>query len=344
MEDIALTCSSGQVQTPFSVKDILGLNLQDQSNCSTLDYSGINYAPSLGYGGYTNMDTVGYGSVDTGYTNSNQCDYSSSMMSQYTTATPSYTTLGSSSPATIQPDHAVQQQNTAPPVYASPLVLNTDTGPGGNVSPPLSTEVSTPGSICSDDGGQECNTETDKTATPAEADHSKSPATESNNECHLLRQRTKRKPRVLFSQAQVYELERRFKQQRYLSAPEREQLANMLKLTSVQVKIWFQNRRYKCKRQRQDKTLELTAMQPPRRVAVPVLVRDGKPCMGQSPGTGAGGYCTPSSAPYNVNPFAYPSQAYSTMNTSIPPMQNMQQTNYVTQGQMPQMHQGIRAW
>lgn len=63
------------------------------------------------------------------------------------------------------------------------------------------------------------------------------------------RQRTKRKPRVLFSQAQVYELERRFKEQRYLSAPEREQMAQTLKLSSTQVKIWFQNRRYKNKRQ-----------------------------------------------------------------------------------------------
>lgn len=62
--------------------------------------------------------------------------------------------------------------------------------------------------------------------------------------------RSRRKPRVLFSQAQVFELERRFKQQRYLSAPEREHLASSLKLTSTQVKIWFQNRRYKCKRQR----------------------------------------------------------------------------------------------
>ncbi|XP_059611708.1 homeobox protein Nkx-2.2a [Phlebotomus argentipes] len=60
--------------------------------------------------------------------------------------------------------------------------------------------------------------------------------------------RAKRKPRVLFSQSQVLELERRFRLQRYLSAPEREVLAQSLSLTPTQVKIWFQNRRYKCKR------------------------------------------------------------------------------------------------
>ncbi|XP_053524044.1 homeobox protein Nkx-2.6 [Artibeus jamaicensis] len=93
--------------------------------------------------------------------------------------------------------------------------------------------------------------------------------------------RQRRRPRVLFSQAQVLALERRFKQQRYLSAPEREHLASALQLTSTQVKIWFQNRRYKCKRQRQDKSLELAGHPlAPRRVAVPVLVRDGKPCLG----------------------------------------------------------------
>ncbi|XP_041644275.1 NK2 transcription factor related 7 [Cheilinus undulatus] len=95
-----------------------------------------------------------------------------------------------------------------------------------------------------------------------------------------LGSRLRRKPRVLFSQSQVSELERRFRQQRYLSAPERDHLACMLRLTSTQVKIWFQNRRYKCKRQRQDQSLELAGFPPPaaRRVAVPVLVREGQLC------------------------------------------------------------------
>lgn len=141
------------------------------------------------------------------------------------------------------------------------------------------------------------------------------------------RQRKRRKPRVLFSQAQVYELERRFKQQKYLSAPERDHLANVLKLTSTQVKIWFQNRRYKCKRQRQDQTLEMVGIPPPRRIAVPVLVRDGKPCLGES---------SPYSSPYNVsiNPYSYNAYpAYTNYNSpacnanyncNYPSMQTMQ--------------------
>ena len=62
----------------------------------------------------------------------------------------------------------------------------------------------------------------------------------------------KRKRRILFSQAQIYELERRFRQQKYLSAPEREHLANFIGLTPTQVKIWFQNHRYKTKKSRKE--------------------------------------------------------------------------------------------
>ncbi|KAF5302311.1 hypothetical protein FQA39_LY10350 [Lamprigera yunnana] len=99
----------------------------------------------------------------------------------------------------------------------------------------------------------------------------------------------KRKRRVLFSKAQTYELERRFRQQRYLSAPEREHLASIIRLTPTQVKIWFQNHRYKTKRAAHEKGLHDQqvngAMPSPRRVAVPVLVRDGKPCLGGGGGT-----------------------------------------------------------
>ncbi|XP_005719672.1 homeobox protein Nkx-2.5 isoform X1 [Pundamilia nyererei] len=112
--------------------------------------------------------------------------------------------------------------------------------------------------------------------------------------------RRRRKPRVLFSQAQVYELERRFKQQRYLSAPERDHLAGVLKLTPTQVKIWFQNRRYKCKRQKQDQSLEMVSLPPPRRVSVPVLVRDGKPCLASD----ATSY-NPSYSMGHINHFSY---------------------------------------
>uniref|UniRef100_A0A3Q1HAU7 Homeobox domain-containing protein n=1 Tax=Anabas testudineus TaxID=64144 RepID=A0A3Q1HAU7_ANATE len=85
-----------------------------------------------------------------------------------------------------------------------------------------------------------------------------------------------RKRRVLFSKAQTYELERRFRQQRYLSAPEREHLAGLIRLTPNQVKIWFQNHRYKMKRARAERSLQ--ALLPGRRVAIPVFLRDGKAC------------------------------------------------------------------
>ncbi|XP_015251919.1 PREDICTED: homeobox protein zampogna-like [Cyprinodon variegatus] len=82
----------------------------------------------------------------------------------------------------------------------------------------------------------------------------------------------KKRSRAAFSHTQIHELERRFSTQRYLSGPERAELACTLKLTETQVKIWFQNRRYKTKR-RQLAT-ELTALSSPKTVAVKVLMRN----------------------------------------------------------------------
>ncbi|CAF1359223.1 unnamed protein product [Adineta ricciae] len=63
----------------------------------------------------------------------------------------------------------------------------------------------------------------------------------------------KRKRRVLFSQQQVMELEKRFDKNRYLNAQDRDQLAHSLSLSSTQVKIWFQNHRYKTKKATKEK-------------------------------------------------------------------------------------------
>ncbi|XP_061741415.1 homeobox protein Nkx-2.5-like isoform X2 [Nerophis ophidion] len=164
--------------------------------------------------------------------------------------------------------------------------------------------------------------------------------------------RSRRRPRVLFAQAQVSELERRFKQQRYLSAPEREHLASVLQLTSNQVKIWFQNRRYKCKRQRQDRGLQEAAgprTSQPRRVAVPVLVRDGKPCVGGAAvaaapyaGYGYGGYpaYTYASPAYQNNYTC----AYGGLPALGPAASADSQQAQTHQGGPVTSCQGIRAW
>ena len=58
-----------------------------------------------------------------------------------------------------------------------------------------------------------------------------------------------RNPRTIYSSAQIQQLEIRFQRTQYLALPERAELASALGLTQTQVKIWFQNRRSKYKKQ-----------------------------------------------------------------------------------------------
>lgn len=58
----------------------------------------------------------------------------------------------------------------------------------------------------------------------------------------------KRKSRTAFTNHQIFELEKRFLYQKYLSPADRDEIAASLGLSNAQVITWFQNRRAKQKR------------------------------------------------------------------------------------------------
>ncbi len=62
--------------------------------------------------------------------------------------------------------------------------------------------------------------------------------TNSMNKHVLLKKKKKKKSRTTFTSKQIFELEKKFENKKYLSSTERSELAVLLSVTETQVKIW----------------------------------------------------------------------------------------------------------
>ena len=69
----------------------------------------------------------------------------------------------------------------------------------------------------------------------------------------------RRKYRTAFTNQQIYELEKRFLYQKYLTPTDRDEIALSLGLSNAQVITWFQNRRAKLKRDLEERRADVTA-------------------------------------------------------------------------------------
>ncbi|XP_053479550.1 homeobox protein BarH-like 2 [Ictalurus furcatus] len=88
-------------------------------------------------------------------------------------------------------------------------------------------------------------------ALPGEPVSSETPvsiSSESETEHSAPRLKKPRRSRTIFTELQLMGLEKKFQKQKYLSTPDRLDLAQSLGLTQLQVKTWYQNRRMKWKK------------------------------------------------------------------------------------------------
>ncbi|XP_054898987.1 homeobox protein HMX3-B-like isoform X2 [Poeciliopsis prolifica] len=130
-----------------------------------------------------------------------------------------------------------------------------------------------------DESKKETDPEEDWKRKPDELDPDKKPC-------------RKKKTRTVFSRSQVFQLESTFDIKRYLSSSERAGLAASLHLTETQVKIWFQNRRNKWKRQlaAELEAANMSHAAAQRIVRVPILYHEsGASDASGSPGTNSPG-------------------------------------------------------
>ncbi|CAJ0608375.1 unnamed protein product [Cylicocyclus nassatus] len=84
----------------------------------------------------------------------------------------------------------------------------------------------------------------------------------SKEELELLLQDPRKRQRTTFSQSQLRILEDAFARQQYLVGSERVRLAALLNIGVPQVKVWFQNRRIRWRREQREMLMAQVQSQP----------------------------------------------------------------------------------